>query len=866
MTKNTILFSMLLASGFGYSQVGIQTPDPKVTLDITAKNPTGSFTNAEGLLLPRVDRQKAQFMTGVQTSTLVYVNNASTGTKTGTAANIDTIGYYYFNGSVWVKWNSTTTPDTNVYNVNGSITADRKVSHEDKTLAITGTVRNIFSIDGTTFSADAATHRIGIGTASPVNRLDLGTVLGSTVTNALGKKIAVYNKDNSFYGLGANNGILQFHAGSGNNDAPKMVLNSSKFLGIGTTAAASNLHVAGSVRISDGTEAEDKVLTTDANGVATWENLPDSYILKNFYNADGSLTANRTVTQGNFLLGFAGVVQQNAFSVAGDTFSVDAQSHRIGIGTSTPQNLLDMGSNVSTNTSEPESKKIAVSNTTAGTSFYGLGASTDKLLFHANSANDANPAMVLSKEGNLGIGNTDPASSSILDLTSTNKGFLPTRLTQAQRDALAPIVPGLMIYNRDINCMQYWTSTTWRNECDPGTVTLLNCNGATHNGTLTRNVAASNVSSVIPYTGGSGEYHSGQVVASTNFPELTATLAPGMLAFGSGTLTYRITGTPLSAGIAEFPINIGGQECILRRTIITVGMVGNLLCSSAQHVGILYAGTAYSGTAIYSDISYTVGNGGPYTALSIASTGVTGLTAKLAAGNVNNGSGSFRFIITGTANTTGIANFAVNIGGKQCTFTRNVTANPIPPVANFGCNSLFDPPNANGSQDISNGSSIYKTVNGLAVTATYSNVSRMTGHSGTGRLPTNCTDVISNYFIRPNSQSTSASMTVKFNRNVSNVNVAYGGSSAGSLRFVLKRNGAVVSGQLTHRGNFCNSYSVSGTTVNKALSNPYGVREGFEFNLGGVWFDEMEVTLIQSTISNSPATSSTFHFCVNAAQ
>lgn len=53
------------------AQVGIHTSSPETTLDIKAKNPTGSTKNVDGLLIPRVDRQRAQSMTGVPQSTLI---------------------------------------------------------------------------------------------------------------------------------------------------------------------------------------------------------------------------------------------------------------------------------------------------------------------------------------------------------------------------------------------------------------------------------------------------------------------------------------------------------------------------------------------------------------------------------------------------------------------------------------------------------------------------------------------------------------------------------------------------------------------------------------------------------------------------
>jgi uncharacterized protein (TIGR02145 family) len=52
-----------------------------------------------------------------------------------------------------------------------------------------------------------------------------------------------------------------------------------------------------------------------------------------------------------------------------------------------------------------------------------------------------------------------------LDVFSTNKGFLPPRLTTAQRDAIDNPAAGLMIYNTTVNCLQWWNGTYWYDGC-----------------------------------------------------------------------------------------------------------------------------------------------------------------------------------------------------------------------------------------------------------------------------------------------------------------------------------------------------------------------------------------------------------------
>jgi uncharacterized protein (TIGR02145 family) len=104
-----------------------------------------------------------------------------------------------------------------------------------------------------------------------------------------------------------------------------------------------------------------------------------------------------------------------------------------------------------------------------------------------------------------------------------------------------------------------------------GSINTLNCNTSTPTGTLTEGEAASGVSSSVPYSGGNGGAHAGQIVTSTGVSGLTATLTAGSFADGAGNLLYTISGTPASSGIASFALNIGGQTCTLTGLVNAAG-------------------------------------------------------------------------------------------------------------------------------------------------------------------------------------------------------------------------------------------------------------------------------------------------------
>ncbi|MFZ4561426.1 MAG: FG-GAP-like repeat-containing protein, partial [Saprospiraceae bacterium] len=214
-------------------------------------------------------------------------------------------------------------------------------------------------------------------------------------------------------------------------------------------------------------------------------------------------------------------------------------------------------------------------------------------------------------------------------------------------------------------------------------LTSLDCAAAVHSGALAAGIAAAGVSSQLPYTGGNGSAYAGQTVASTGVGGLTATLAPGTFANGAGTLTYMIAGTADRAGTAVFALNIGGRACTLQRTVVQAGTIASLGCSSAVHSGTLSAGVAAS--SVSSSIPYTGGDGGAYPGLSIASTGVTGLTATLAPGTFANGAGTLTFVLSGTPSENGVARFALSLGGRSCVLERVIGTLPTGSVAFLDC-------------------------------------------------------------------------------------------------------------------------------------------------------------------------------------
>jgi hypothetical protein len=101
--KQKLLFLSIFICGLYFSQnVGINTADPQITLDV--RGIPADNTKPDGLIAPRLTRAqlnaKASVYSAAQTGAIVYITNIAGGTVASTV-QITTLGYYYFDGTVW---------------------------------------------------------------------------------------------------------------------------------------------------------------------------------------------------------------------------------------------------------------------------------------------------------------------------------------------------------------------------------------------------------------------------------------------------------------------------------------------------------------------------------------------------------------------------------------------------------------------------------------------------------------------------------------------------------------------------------------------------------------------------------------------
>jgi hypothetical protein len=79
--------------------------------------------------------------------------------------------------------------------------------------------------------------------------------------------------------------------------------------------------------------------------------------------------------------------------------------------------------------------------------------------------------------GNLLLGTTTNAASSILTIESTTQGFLPPRMTTTQRNAIVSPATGLIVYDNTLNDPFYFNGTAWTMLQDSITLTTTGTSG-----------------------------------------------------------------------------------------------------------------------------------------------------------------------------------------------------------------------------------------------------------------------------------------------------------------------------------------------------------------------------------------------------
>lgn len=328
MIKKTILLGTLLFSSTAFSQVGINTENPKVTLDVTA-SPT-DLTKTDGIIAPRLtgDELKAKDpnYTNDQTGAIVYVTAATSPTTTKTS-NVTTAGYYFFDGVIWQKLNG-----------GGSYTNDFWTTTGNSTLA----TDFIGTLNDQPFNFKINNSTAGIITKSSVS-LGYNTLIANTAiqNTAVGLNVLQKNttgQSNTAYGALA---LRENVTGNAN-------------IAVGRSSLLSNTTGSYNIAIGDNALNNNKASFNTAIGeAALFNNTTGTYnTAVGRMTASGNITGNNNTAIGynagpasgstnlNYTtaIGAGAIVTQNNSMILGGTTAVTAVN--VGINTTAPTHKL----------------------------------------------------------------------------------------------------------------------------------------------------------------------------------------------------------------------------------------------------------------------------------------------------------------------------------------------------------------------------------------------------------------------------------------------------------------------------------------------------------------------------------------------
>lgn len=293
MKKHIIVLLTPLISGIAFSQVGINTEEPKATLDIVGS--PNDVTKIDGLIAPRLTgdelKSKDELYDVNQTGTILYVNEASSdaGAMGAKTINVDESGYYYFDGVVWQKLKGIH-DGNNIYNVDGTLTSPRKLTLDGKNMEFLGRdQKTLFTSLGQIYqmglpSSSTKTATISLIAADGDNnsestRMDLQAFPeGVARISATGDTTGLTFSTN----FTKNAAPIKFNTSPGANVGGqlRMTITGEGNIGIGTanpsqkfevhTGGTSSAPITG-FRLNDGTQDAGKVLTSNSTGMGDWQ-------------------------------------------------------------------------------------------------------------------------------------------------------------------------------------------------------------------------------------------------------------------------------------------------------------------------------------------------------------------------------------------------------------------------------------------------------------------------------------------------------------------------------------------------------------------------------------------------------------------
>ena len=278
-------------------------------------------------------------------------------------------------------------------------------------------------------------------------------------------------------------------------------------------------------------------------------------------------------------------------------------------------------------------------------------------------------------QAQIGIGTINPNSSSLLELKSDSLGFLPPRMNNNELVNIISPAQGLVIFNTDTKCLEWYTGSNWISLCTNSTGTL-NCSNSTVLGTCQALTALN-----------ANNYISVEVnVTQTGAWSIRTDVVNGCWFQGSGVFTTTGLqtinlfgyGTPYAFGQFNYTIIFGTSSCNFS-IMFNEAPIGNgvLNCSSLNAHGIYNAGQT-TNSSHYISIDINVITAGTFLITSNTNNGVSFSSGIL---TLTLGTHTIYLYASGTSILPGDFGYTVSYGASSCTTL--ITYLSSSPLANF---------------------------------------------------------------------------------------------------------------------------------------------------------------------------------------
>ncbi|MBB6372174.1 hypothetical protein [Chryseobacterium shigense] len=364
------LLTIAAISFTGYlmnAQVGFNTNQPQATMDVVGF-PTVT-TKPDGIIAPRLTLSQlaAKTYAAAQTGALVYVTTINA-TPAGVTINVNTAGYYYFDGTLWQKQTGTE------WKLKGN--ADNEIS-----TAVAQTLGSAPDANNNYLGTQGATDDLIIVTANKTHGIlnSTGTLAGGGETTS-GLSWGNTNTFNTAPGANANNSIL---LGAGNN-----ATGSYNTVAIGQSNIVSNPRT-GNLFANYAIGSDNQIAGTAGGGA-------------NFTFGKGNRVTTGAVLAANFLMGTNNTSTISSALIFGDGNTVSA------VGASQPM-IFGAGNSM-----------IGPSNQSLGNLIFGSGLTTDATGGNVNNNALFGAGFVSNHSNNVYLGVTSPGGSGVMGSRQVN--------------------------------------------------------------------------------------------------------------------------------------------------------------------------------------------------------------------------------------------------------------------------------------------------------------------------------------------------------------------------------------------------------------------------------------------------------------